>query len=62
VSLTIASRATQRRISMAIVPHTLANTTFAAYAPGRRVNVEADVIAKYVRAFVQRDAARRVST
>jgi riboflavin synthase len=54
VSLTIVSRGAHRRISIAIVPHTLAHTTFASYAPGRRVNVEADVIAKYVRAFVQR--------
>ncbi len=54
VSLTIAARARERRIAIAIVPHTLAHTTMAAYAAGRRVNVEADVIAKYVREFVRR--------
>jgi riboflavin synthase len=54
VSLTIASRASGRRIAIAVVPHTLSRTTLAAYRAGRRVNVEADVIAKYVREFVRR--------
>jgi riboflavin synthase len=54
VSLTIASRASGRRVAIAVVPHTLAHTTLAAYTAGRRVNVEADVIAKYVREFVRR--------
>jgi riboflavin synthase len=53
VSLTVASRAAPRRIAIDIIPHTLTHTNFASYAPGRRVNVEADVIAKYVRAFVR---------
>jgi riboflavin synthase len=55
VSLTIASRPGARRVAIAVVPHTIARTTMAGYAPGRRVNVEADVIAKYVREFVRRD-------
>lgn len=54
VSLTVARRSSGRRVAIAVVPHTLAHTTMAAYAPGRRVNVEADVIAKYVREFVRR--------
>jgi riboflavin synthase len=54
VSLTIASLSAGRRIDVAIVPFTRAHTTCAGYAPGRRVNVEADLIAKYVRAFVVR--------
>lgn len=55
VSLTIASRdAREKRITIAVVPHTIANTTMAGYAPGRRVNIEADMIAKYVREFVRR--------
>jgi riboflavin synthase len=61
VSLTVVSRAVPHQISIAIVPHTLSHTTFAKYATGRRVNIEADVIAKYVRAFVLRDAALRES-
>lgn len=54
VSLTIASLAAERRIAIAIAPYTCAHTTCATYAPGRRVNVEADLIAKYVREFVRR--------
>jgi riboflavin synthase len=54
VSLTIARVAGGRRIELAIVPHTLANTTMDAYVPGRRVNVEADIVAKYVREFVKK--------
>ena len=34
--------------SVALVPHTLAATTLGALAPGDRVNLEADVLAKYV--------------
>ena len=31
-----------------IVPHTLQETTMAGYAPGRQVNLEADIIARYL--------------
>jgi riboflavin synthase len=54
VSLTVGERRAERRVAIAVVPHTLARTTLAEYGPGRRVNVEADVIAKYVLAFVRR--------
>jgi riboflavin synthase len=54
VSLTIASLAADSRIAVAIAPYTRAHTTCAGYRPGRRVNVEADLIAKYVREFVRR--------
>ena len=57
VSLTIARKAAAGRIEIAVVPHTIAHTTMADYRAGRRVNVEADVIAKYVREFVQRGSA-----
>ena len=57
VSLTIARKGAAGRIDIAVVPHTIAHTTMAAYRAGRRVNVEADVIAKYVREFVQRGSA-----
>ena len=53
VSLTIAACGGSR-VSIAVVPHTLSASTVALYTPGRRVNVEADVIAKYVREFVRR--------
>ena len=57
VSLTIARKSTANRIEVAIVPHTIAHTTLASYQAGRRVNVEADVIAKYVREFVRQEKA-----
>jgi riboflavin synthase len=34
--------------SVSLVPHTLAVTTLGALGPGDRVNLEADVLAKYV--------------
>ena len=34
--------------AVALVPHTLAATTLGALEPGRPVNLEADVLAKYV--------------
>jgi riboflavin synthase len=36
---------------VALIPHTLAVTTLGAWAPGRPVNLEADVLAKYVEAL-----------
>jgi riboflavin synthase len=47
VSLTIARR-DDDAFSIALIPHTLAVTTLGARAPGTRVNLEADLIAKYV--------------
>jgi riboflavin synthase len=36
------------RFGVNIIPHTAAQTTFADAAPGRRVNVEIDVLARYI--------------
>jgi riboflavin synthase len=47
VSLTVARRADDA-FAVALIPHTLAVTTLGARAPGARVNLEADLIAKYV--------------
>jgi riboflavin synthase len=57
--------------AVALIPHTLAVTTLGQRRPGDPVNLEMDVIGKYVRGFVQqwqdwqpspqRDAARRES-
>jgi riboflavin synthase len=52
VSLTLVSvKGDTLRVSL--VPHTAAATTLSAVARGRRVNLEADLIAKYVHAFVE---------
>lgn len=47
VSLTIASLSA-RELEVALVPHTLAETTLGALRPGAHVNVEVDLIGKYV--------------
>jgi riboflavin synthase len=47
VSLTIA-RLADGQVELVLIPHTLAATTLAGLVPGDRVNLEADVIAKYV--------------
>ena len=47
VSLTIAVLG-EDRFDVQIVPHTLANTTLRAVRPGTPVNLECDVIGKYV--------------
>jgi riboflavin synthase len=39
---------------VAIIPHTLDATTFLTLEVGSRVNIEVDVIAKYVKRFVER--------
>jgi riboflavin synthase len=47
VSLTIAALQA-RAFEVMVIPHTLAVTTFGRLAPGQRVNLEADVIGKYL--------------
>ena len=47
VSLTVASR-TDEGFRVALIPHTIAHTTLGPDRVGTRVNVELDVIAKYV--------------
>lgn len=52
VSLTVASREPDG-FTIALIPHTMEVTTLSADAVGRRVNLEADVLAKYVEALVR---------
>ena len=51
VSLTIAALDDQG-VEIALVPHTLAATTLARLRPGAEVNLEVDVLAKYVERLV----------
>ena len=53
VSLTVAAR-NGRSFDVALIPHTLAVTTLGRAAPGDPVNLEADVIAKYVEGLLPR--------
>lgn len=61
VSLTVASREPDG-FTIALIPHTMAATTLGADALGRRVNLEADVVAKYVEALVRPHMPREGSS
>ena len=52
VSLTVASRQPDG-FTIALIPHTMQATTLGPQAMGRRVNLEADVVAKYVEALAR---------
>jgi len=52
VSLTIAEL-DESGFAVALIPHTLAATTLGTLEPGARVNLEADVLAKYVERLVE---------
>ena len=47
ISLTVA-RLDERELTVAIIPHTYEHTTVATWKPGTRVNMEFDMIGKYV--------------
>jgi riboflavin synthase len=53
ISLTIAALEGDR-LSVTIIPHTYQQTAIHRWTPGWRVNLEADVIAKYVEKMVRR--------
>lgn len=56
ISLTIA-KLQGEDVGVAILPHTYQNTAMRVYAPGARINVEVDMLAKYVeKLFPRRDA------
>jgi riboflavin synthase len=47
VSLTVAELGSDS-FTIAVIPHTLEVTTLGAFSPGTRVNLEADLVAKYI--------------
>jgi riboflavin synthase len=51
VSLTV-SRVDERTLDVSLIPETLERTTLGAAAPGRTVNLEVDIVAKYVEKLV----------
>lgn len=53
VSLTVV-RAEAQGFDVALIPHTLEATTLGRRRPGERVNLEADVLGKYVKKYVER--------
>ena len=56
VSLTVA-RLAEGEFTVALVPHTLGHTTLQDMKPGDRVNLESDLLAKYVERLLRRDGA-----
>ncbi len=58
VSLTV-FRCKEGRFTVALIPHTLKQTTLAEYVPGARVNLEADVILKHIEALLHARRRRR---
>jgi riboflavin synthase len=53
VSLTVAGVSLGPNVSIALIPHTLAATTLGDAEPGDPVNLEVDVIAKYVERLME---------
>jgi len=59
VSLTVAEVAPDA-FAVALVPHTIEATTLSALRPGQRVNLEADVLAKYLERLLAEGRARGI--
>lgn len=57
ISLTVVE-ARRDGFSVSIIPRTLSETTLEAGRPGHRVNIEVDIIAKYVEAFLARGSGQ----
>jgi riboflavin synthase len=56
ISLTV-NEVSANRFGINIIPHTLTHTTLGARKPGDRVNLEVDLIARYVARLLDRDGA-----
>lgn len=53
ISLTVVERRAGRQITITVVPFTLERTIATSYRSGVEVNVEADIIGKYVREYLE---------
>lgn len=58
VSLTVA-RAAGDGCEIALIPHTIQHTTAGGYRPGRRVNLEVDLVARYLARLLDESGATR---
>lgn len=54
ISLTVVDRKPGRIITITVVPFTIERTIADSYVPGVQVNVEADIIGKYVKEYLER--------
>jgi riboflavin synthase len=61
VSLTVVS-AREDWFDVVLIPHTLAETTLADFVPSRRVNLEVDILGKYVKTYVERTLAQHTAS
>jgi riboflavin synthase len=61
ISLTVA-RIDNRRCTVAIIPHTVEMTNLKTLAPGEPVNLETDLIAKYVEKMMKGDSSESTLT
>jgi riboflavin synthase len=61
ISLTVA-RLEERRCTVAVIPHTVEMTNLGSLKPGDPVNLEADLIAKYVEKLIRREPEGRSLT
>jgi riboflavin synthase len=52
ISLTVVQRA-ERRFTISVIPFTMQNTNLHEKSVGDRVNLEADILAKYVESLLQ---------
>jgi riboflavin synthase len=59
VSLTVV-RAEPQGFDVVLIPHTLAETTLSACRPGQRVNLEADILGKYVKTYLDRTLSQHL--
>ena len=57
ISLTVVE-ALEGRFTVFVIPLTLRETTLSDARPGARVNIEVDIIGKYVEAFLSKDSGR----
>jgi riboflavin synthase len=53
ISLTVVKRGTSS-FTLAVIPYTLHNTNLSQLSAGNRVNLEADILAKYVENLLSR--------
>ncbi len=54
ISLTVGPDPSRDRFTVFVIPHTMENTNLRDAAPGRKVNIEADILAKYIHKFTRR--------
>jgi riboflavin synthase len=54
ISLTVVDRKPGRIITITVIPFTVERTVADSYSPGVQVNVEADIIGKYVKEYLDR--------